>query len=110
MAFGWTLFVIPFLFVFSGTLLLKGDPLSIATDFALAVLGVWFISAAVMGYSVRPLKLPARIYYSVTGLCVFLPAGVSGAGRWINVAGIALGIALFVWEKALRRRGVAVGL
>ena len=26
MAFGWTLFVIPFLFVFSGTLMLKGDP------------------------------------------------------------------------------------
>jgi len=37
MAFGWTLFVIPFLFVFSGTLLLKGDPLSIAVDLSLAV-------------------------------------------------------------------------
>src|SRR5207244_6067816 len=35
MAFGWTLFVIPFLFVFSGTLLLKGDPLSIAVDLSL---------------------------------------------------------------------------
>src|SRR5207249_1285567 len=46
MAFGWTLFVIPFLFVFSGTLLLKGDPLSIAVDLSLAVAGVWFISAA----------------------------------------------------------------
>jgi TRAP-type uncharacterized transport system fused permease subunit len=108
MAFGWTLFVIPFLFVFSGTLLLKGDPPSIARDFALAVLGVWFISAAMMGYSVHPLKLPARIYYSVTGLCVLMP-GVSGAGRWINVAGIALAVGLFVWEKAARRRGVAVG-
>ena len=29
MAFGWTIFVIPFLFVFSGTLLLKGDPVLI---------------------------------------------------------------------------------
>jgi hypothetical protein len=35
--------------------------------------------------------------------------GVSGAGRWINVAGIALAVALFVWEKAARQRGVAVG-
>ena len=30
MAFGWTIFVIPFLFVYSGTLLLKGDPIFIA--------------------------------------------------------------------------------
>src|SRR5262249_26667982 len=50
MAFGWTIFVIPFLFVYSGTLLLKGDPLFIVFDFVTAVAGVWFISAAVMGY------------------------------------------------------------
>ena len=57
MAFGWTLFVIPFLFVFSGTLLLKGDPVMIVVDCATAVAGIWFISAAVMGYSMRPLTI-----------------------------------------------------
>jgi TRAP-type uncharacterized transport system fused permease subunit len=107
MAFGWTLFVIPFLFVFSGTLLLKGDPISIATDFALAVLGVWFISAAMMGYSVRPLGWAARLYYCVTGIGIFMPAGAFGAGRWINAAGIGLAVALFLSEKAARRRAVA---
>src|SRR4029079_4378437 len=33
MAFGWTLFVVPFLFVYSTTLLLRGPPLTIAIDF-----------------------------------------------------------------------------
>jgi len=107
MAFGWTLFVIPFLFVFSGTLLLKGDPLSIAVDLSLAVAGVWFISAAMMGYAARPLGLAARVCHGVTGLCLFMPANAFGAERWINAAGVGLALALFVREKALRRRAVA---
>ena len=109
MAFGWTLFVIPFLFVFSGTLLLKGDPLSIALDLVLAVAGVWFISAAMMGYAVRPLGPAARVSFAVTGLCLLMPASAFGAGRWINATGIGLAVALFFWEKAARRRAVAAG-
>jgi TRAP-type uncharacterized transport system fused permease subunit len=109
MAFGWTLFVIPFLFVFSGTLLLKGDPLSIALDLVLAVAGVWFISAAMMGYAMRPLGFVARVSFAVTGLCLFMPASAFGAGRWINVAGMGLAAAIFAREKAARRRVVAAG-
>src|SRR6266516_3050894 len=109
MAFGWTLFVIPFLFVFSGTLLLKGDPLSIAVDLSLAVAGVWFISAAMMGYAARPLGFAARACHGVTGLCLFMPANAFGAGRWINAAGVGLAVALFVREKAVSRRAVAAG-
>src|SRR6266516_96531 len=109
MAFGWTLFVIPFLFVFSGTLLLKGDPLSIAVELSLAVAGVWCISAAMMGYAARPLGFAARACHGVTGLCLFMPANAFGAERWINAAGVGLAIALFVREKAFSRRAVAAG-
>ena len=107
MAFGWTLFVIPFLFVFSGTLLLKGDPASIVIDFLLAVAGVWFIAAAMMGYSVRPLRVLDRLGYAATGICIFMPAGAFGAGRWINLAGIGLAVATFLLEKAIGRRAAA---
>jgi TRAP transporter 4TM/12TM fusion protein len=109
MAFGWTLFVIPFLFVFSGTLLLKGDPASIALDLALAIAGVWFISAAMMGYSAQPLRLLSRAAYCVAGIGIFLPASAFGAGRWINAAGVGLGAALIAWEKLARRRVTAAG-
>jgi len=102
MAFGWTLFVIPFLFVFSLTLLMKGHPAAIALDVVLAIAGVWFISAAMMGYSVRPLGLAERILYCVTGICLFMPASAFGAGRWFNLAGVALAVALFTLAK-LRR-------
>ncbi len=104
MAFGWTLFVIPFLFVFSTTLLMKGDPGSIVLDFALACIGVWFISAAMMGYAVRPMILPERVLYAVIGICIFTPSTALGVGRWINLAGIVAGVLLYGWER--RRRGI----
>ena len=75
---------------------MKGHPVAIALDFALAVAGVWFISAAMMGYSFRPLGLGERLVYCVTGILTFMPANALGAGRWLNLAGVALAIALFV--------------
>jgi hypothetical protein len=78
-------------------------------DTALAVAGIWFIAAAMMGYSVRPLGWTARLYYGITGIVIFMPADAFGAGRWINAAGIGLAVALFFWEKAVRRRAVAAG-
>jgi TRAP-type uncharacterized transport system fused permease subunit len=107
MAFGWTLFVIPFLFVFSGTLLMRGDAFAIALDVALAIAGIWFISAAMMGYASRPLGLATRVAYCVAGTGIFWPAGAFGAGRWINAAGVGLGVALIAWDRIVRRRAVA---
>jgi TRAP transporter 4TM/12TM fusion protein len=107
MATGWALFVIPFLFVFRGTLLLQGDLLSIVVDFGAAVAGVWFVSAAVMGYSVRHLGVPSRVVYGLTGLSLFFPTDALVARHWINLAGVGLAIALFFWERAFRRQAVA---
>lgn len=107
MRFGWTVFVIPFLFVFSGTLLLDGHPLMIVVDSATAVAGVWLISAAMTGYSVRLLGGLGRGYYAVAGVLLLLPFGSFDGARWANLAGAALAVALFVWERAFRRRAVA---
>ncbi len=106
MRFGWTVFVIPFFFVFSGTLLLVGNPLLIAIDFATALLGVWLVSAAMLGYSVRPLDIVWRVAYGVVGFCLLLPVGAAEQGRWVNLAGACLAVSLFFWERT-RRRTVA---
>ncbi|MFL4970855.1 MAG: TRAP transporter permease [Xanthobacteraceae bacterium] len=106
MAFGWTIFVIPFLFVYSGTLLLKGDPVFIVIDFVTAVAGVWLISAAVMGYSVRDLGWADRIVHMVAGICLIMPVGAFPAARWMNIIGAVMGLAVVVWERAVRRRPV----
>jgi TRAP-type uncharacterized transport system fused permease subunit len=108
MAFGWTIFVVPFLFVFSGTLLLRGSPVAIAVDFVTAVIGVWLISAAVMGYSVRHLGIVDRLIYLAAGIGLLLPVGAFEAARWFNIAGGVIAVGLFFWERSNRRVGAPI--
>ncbi|HSA90051.1 MAG TPA: TRAP transporter fused permease subunit [Burkholderiales bacterium] len=103
MAVGWCVFVIPFLFVFSGTLLLKGDPWLIALDVATATAGVWLVSAASAGYAARPLGAPARLVYAAAGLALMLPAGAFAEARWFNVAGALVAIALLLLSRRMHR-------
>jgi TRAP transporter 4TM/12TM fusion protein len=105
MSFGWTVFVLPFLFVFSGTLLMAGDAWLIVLDFATAVGGVWLVSAAVIGYAVRRLGAAARLYYGIAGLFLLLPAGAFEEARWFNIAGAVMALALLLWEKSLSGAG-----
>ncbi len=107
MTFGWTVFVVPFLFVFSGTLLMSGDAWLIVLDFVTAVAGVWLISAATMGYSVRLLGIPARLYYAFAGLFLMLPAEAFAEARWFNAAGALMSIALVFWERRAARLSAA---
>jgi TRAP transporter 4TM/12TM fusion protein len=102
--FGWLVFVIPFLFVFSGTLLMNGSPGMILVDFCVAAVGVWFGAAGVMGYSLRVLRPSDRALYLLAGLCLLTPLDAFGVGRWINGLGAAIAVSLLLRERVLRRR------
>jgi TRAP-type uncharacterized transport system fused permease subunit len=106
--FGWLVFVIPFLFVFSGTLLMNGSPTMILIDFAVAIVGVWFGACGVIGYSVRLLGPVDRALYLVAGLCLLTPLDALSVGRWINGIGAVLAIALLVRERVRHRAAQAV--
>jgi TRAP transporter 4TM/12TM fusion protein len=106
--FGWLVFVIPFLFVFSGTLLMNGSFAMVAVDFTVALVGVWFGACSVMGYSFRPLGLPERMAYMVAGLCLLTPLEAFGVGRWINGLGALLAVVLLVRERMLRHRAAEI--
>ena len=107
MAFGWTLFVIPFVFVFSGTLLMKGPPLLILVDFFTAAVGVWLISAAMMGYARRQLAVVERVVYGATGLLLLIPVSAFEGAQWLNLAGAVICAALYLRERVARRGGQA---
>jgi len=104
MRFGWVAFIIPFMFVFSGTLLMNGDWLHIAVDFVAAVAGVWLVSAAMIGFGVVRLGTFKRILYPIAGLCLVLPMGAFGHGRLVNAVGAVLGIGLLLVDIIGRRR------
>jgi TRAP transporter 4TM/12TM fusion protein len=91
MRLGWTAYVVPFLFVLSPTLLLRGDPGQIILNVFTAFVGVYIVSVAVVGYFTRRLKAVHRIVIAIAGLLAMLPDTTFPFGGLISVAGALLG-------------------
>ena len=109
MRFGWSAFVLPFLFVFSPSLLFRAGPIVTLIDVLMGLLGVWLISAAFVGYSIRRLATWQRVAYAAAGVAMLLPIGILPWSQIANVAGVATGIALVVFDRAQVKRGISGG-
>jgi TRAP transporter 4TM/12TM fusion protein len=96
--FGWTAYIVPFLFVYSPNLLLIGKPLHIALAFVTAMFGVWLISCATVGYFMRPLNAVMRLLFAAAGLAALIPANAIPAGVYVDIAGVVAGVALVAYE------------
>jgi TRAP-type uncharacterized transport system fused permease subunit len=104
MRFGWSAFVVPFLFVYSPTLLMIGDPVDVAIAVVTAILGVWLVAIGVIGYFMRPIGLLHRSAFAASGLLALIPAGAFRGAVWTDIVGVLAGIALVSWEVARCRR------
>ncbi|MGE5147996.1 MAG: TRAP transporter permease [Candidatus Eiseniibacteriota bacterium] len=106
--FGWSAYIVPFLFVASPTLILIGDPLSIAQAIVTAVIGVWVASIGVVGYFTRPVSLPMRVVFFALGVLALIPANAFAHAVYTDVVGVAGGLLLIGREwliaRGLRRR------
>ncbi len=102
--FGWTAFVMPFLFIAAPSLLMVGTPGQILWAVATAVAGVWLACVGVVGYLVRPVGWPTRIAAIAAGLMMLVPAGAFPHAWVTDVVGIALAFAVvgreFAWRRA----------
>ena len=101
MRLGGVIYVIPFFFVLNPALIGQGGALEVAVVLACALIGVWFISAALQGYfsfvgplSNGPLAVPMRVLLLVCGLLVAAPAGgVAGLSHTaLTLAGFVLAL------------------
>jgi TRAP transporter 4TM/12TM fusion protein len=100
MRFGWTAYIVPFLFVFSPALLLIGDPADIVLAVVTAVIGVYAISAAFVGWLHGPAGPVRRVLIGLAGIALLLPPGLGGVHTlWINTAGLIALIGLWVIGK-----------
>ncbi len=111
MRFGWTAYIVPFLFVFSPSLLLDTtDPVQTAIAISSAMAGVWIVSAGFIGYAFRPLSLPIRIGIIIGGFALLMPAEIGAWAAWTDIAGLILSVALLTFEflGARRERTAAV--
>ena len=98
MRIGWTAYIVPFLFVYSPALLMKGTWLEILAVAVISLVGIWFISAAMAGYFVRLLPAATRLGFVAAGVLLLLPFQGAGWIRWANVIGAALGALLIASE------------
>ena len=104
MRFGWTAYVVPFLFVISPTLLLYGDNnYSIAIDALTAAFGVYFISVAAIGYFGERQGWIARCCLILCGIAAMIPDQAFGLEYGADIFGTVLGFAI-LFKEILNRK------
>ncbi len=102
--FGWMAYVIPFLFVASPSLLMKGAPLSIGLTFATALCGLWLVSASVVGYFQRSLTPAIRAAFTLAGFLLLVPPGAFAGAIIVDLLGFMLAVFLVIRETSAARR------
>src|SRR5262245_51248342 len=105
MRFGWASYIVPFLFVYSPALIMRGSVVEIALVMTLSIAGIWFVCAAFTGYAMRIMALPMRIAFGITGLLLLMPFQAAAVNAWLNALGAAVGTALVLYE--MRRSATA---
>ncbi len=98
MRFGWASYIVPFLFVYSPALIMRGNWGEIALVMFLSIAGIWFVCAAFTGYAMRVMRLPMRIGFGLAGLLLLMPFQASIINAWLNVVGGIIGIGLLAFE------------
>jgi len=104
---GVVIFVVPFFFVLNPALIGQGTAGAVAFSVGSALLGVWFLAAAMQGYLAGvgtlgsgALALAARVVLAAGGLVVAAPTGVLGLGQvGLTLVGLLIAVppALFAW-------------
>jgi len=110
MRFGWTAYIVPFLFVFSPVLVLQDfQPADLVFALGTAIAGVWLVCAGITGYFTRPLGLPMKAAFTVAGVLLMMPRDIVPWGLWLDLAGLAMGLLLIAaeWTGARRERRAA---
>ena len=98
MRFGWSAYIVPFLFVYSPAILMKGSWWDIAVVTLTSLTGIWLICAAMTGYFTKLLNIQKRIAFVAAGVMLLSPHQVSDFMLWVNIAGAALGATLLALE------------
>ena len=103
MRFGWSSYIVPFLFIYSPAILMKGSVWDIAVVTLSSLFGIWLICAAMVGYFTRVLPTVLRVAFAVAGLMMLSPHQASTLMLGVNIAGGMLGVVLVLYELRNRK-------
>ncbi|MPZ57149.1 MAG: TRAP transporter fused permease subunit [Rhizobiales bacterium] len=102
--FGWSAYIVPFLFVSSPTLLMQGTPTHVSLAVVTAIMGVYLVSVAVAGFMTRPVGPVLRAAFAASGLAMMIPANAFPGALWTDIAGFVVGAGLILSELGSTRR------
>jgi TRAP transporter 4TM/12TM fusion protein len=94
MRFGWSAYIVPFLFVSSPTLLMQGPIPDVVLAVGTAIMGVYLVSVAVAGFMTRPTGPLLRIAFALSGLAMMVPAHAFKGAIWTDLGGFVVGAVL----------------
>ncbi len=101
--YGWSAYLIPFVFIMSPALIMQGGALEVALSFTTALFGVLLVSVAVTGFLFTPIAPAFRIVHAAAGLALIVPIYAFAQAPWLNLAGGGLGAALIAADVVRRR-------
>ena len=114
MRLGGVIYIVPFFFVLNPALIGQGSAGEVAFVLACALVGVWFISAALQGYvafvgslASGGLSLALRVVLFLAGLMIAAPAGgVMGLSHTaLTLAGAAMAVPVLLFARRNGRAG-----
>jgi TRAP transporter 4TM/12TM fusion protein len=95
---GWSVYVVPFVFVFSDTLLMIGEPIHIFLDVCTAALGMVMVTVGLVGFALTRIPPIARIAAVAIGLALILPMRVFEHAGYVHLAGFCLAAGMAIWQ------------
>jgi TRAP-type uncharacterized transport system fused permease subunit len=95
---GLVAFIVPYMFVYDPSLLLIGPPSGIITAFATALIGSFFVAAAVVGQAFSRLKIVSRAVLLIAALLLIHP------GLTTDVIGMVIGGAILLFQFFIKAK------
>jgi TRAP-type uncharacterized transport system fused permease subunit len=95
-------YVVPFVFVFHPALIGLGTPGEILVTMLTASIGVVLLGIGCAGHLFQPLTWAKRVWAWAAAALLMMPPLVWLPQAVADVAGLALGLALVVWERRAR--------
>ena len=97
-------FIVPYIFVLAPELLMiNATAFTVLLSMVTAILGMWGLSLAMIGFCQHPLNALQRIVFFLGGLCLIIP------GTMTDIAGVAVLALGFLWQKRNKGGALKVG-
>ena len=93
-------FIVPYIFVLAPELLMiNATPLTITYSALTAIIGMWGVSMAMIGFCQNALNTLQRVLFMAGGICMIIP------GHITDLVGVVCLIAAFMWQRTNKIKG-----